>query len=176
MNFDEMLNWAGKSPVNQLIVAAAAIVLIVLIVLVVRRLTKKPAKKVEGSSARLQAAKNDLREIFEGYRESHPAFHSVMTQLQAHRRLDDFMTNTEFAGAVAKLRLWQAVRGGVMPGKQAGRPSLSIQAAGSSNPNPEVRAAMITVLRILYASPEVSQGLPSKTEQELDELLESLTG
>lgn len=174
MKLNQVLEWIGKSPTNQLIVGAAAIVILVLILLLLRRRGGKP--KVTGqAAARIQATRNDLKDVFEGYRESHPAFHSVMTQIQAQRRLDEFMSNNEFAGAIAKLRLWQAVRVGPKPAKQSGVTPLRIQ-PGAKTANPEVRAAMITVLRILYTSPEISKGLEPKTEAELDKLLESLTG
>lgn len=175
MKFNQLLEWIGKSPINQLIVGGAAILLLLLIVFLIRRRSRKPKATVQAASARIQATKNDLRDVFEGYRESHPAFHRVMTQIQADRRLDEFMSNNEFAGAIAKLRLWQAVRVGVKPAAKQGATPLTIQPA-SKNANPEVRAAMITVLRVIYSSPQVSQGLAPATEQELDKLLESLTG
>jgi len=173
MKLNQVLDWISRSPTNQLIVAGAAIVLLLLIWILLRRRGKK--QTVSGqAAARIQATKNDLKDVFEGYRESHPAFHRVMSQIQGTRRLDEFMSNNEFAGAIAKLRLWQAVRVGVKPGKQTGSSSLTIQAA-PKKANPEVRAAMVTVLRILYASPEISKGLSPATEAELDKLLESLT-
>jgi len=174
MKLDQMLEWIGESPMNQLIVGGAAIVLLLLILFLFRRRGHKSQGGLQ-ATARLQANKSDLKDVFEGYRETHPAFHSVMSQLQANRRLDEFMSNNEFAGAIAKLRLWQAVRVGVKPGKPGGASPLSIQ-AGAKKENPEVRAAMITILRILYTSPEISRGLAPKTEAELDRLLESLTG
>ncbi len=174
MKLNQVLEWIGKSPMNQLIVAGAVIVLLLLIFFLFRRRSSKP-KTAGQAAARIQATKNDLKDVFEGYRESHPDFHRVMSQIQADRRLDEFMSNNEFAGAIAKLRLWQAVRVGVRPAKQAGAAPLTIQ-PGSKKVNPEVRAAMITVLRVLYASPQVSQGLAPATEKELDKLLESLTG
>ncbi len=173
MKLNQVLEWIGKSPMNQLIVGGAAVVLLLLILFLFRRGGKK-TKVTNQAAARIQATKNDLKDVFEAYRESHPAFHSVMTQIQANRRLEDFMSNNEFAGAVAKLRLWQAVRIGVKPAKPTGVSPLTIQPT-SKKANPEIRAAMLTTLRILYASPEVSQGLAPSTEAELDKLLESLT-
>ncbi len=175
MKLNQMLEWIGKSPMNQLIVGGAAIVVLLLIMFLFRRRSSKANKVAGQAAARIQATKNDLKDVFEGYRESHPAFHSVMSQIQANRRLDEFMSNNEFAGAIAKLRLWQAVRVGVRPARPAGVSPLTIQ-PGAKKANPEVRAAMITVLRILYTSPEISQGLAPGTEAELDKLLESLTG
>jgi len=175
MKLNQVLEWIGKSPMNQLIVGAAAIVLLLLIFLLFRRRSSKP-KPPGQAAARIQSTKNELKDVFEGYRDSHPAFYSVMSQIQANRRLEDFMSNNEFAGAIAKLRLWQAVRVGVKPAKQSGVSPLTIQAAGSNKPNPEVRAAMLTVIRVIYASPEISQKLGPTVEKELDKLLESLTG
>ncbi len=174
MKLNQVLEWIGKSPMNQLIVGGAAIVLLLLIVFLFRRRSGKPKVGAQ-AAARMPATKNDLKDVFEGYRESHPAFYTVMSQIQANRPLDQFMSNNEFAGAIAKLRLWQAVRVGVRPAKQGGVSPLTIQ-AGPKKANPEVRAAMITVLRVVYASPDVSQGLPPTTVAALDKLLESLTG
>ena len=174
MKFNQVLEWIGKSPTNQLIVGGTAIVLLLIIWFLFRRRSKE-AKVTGQAAARIQATKSDLKDVFEAYRESHPDFHRVMAQIQANRRLEDFMSNNEFAGAIAKLRLWQAVRVGVKPTKSSGASPLTIQSP-SKKANPEVRAAMLTILRILYTSPEVSQGLPPSTEAELDKLLDSLTG
>ncbi len=173
MKLNQVLEWIGKSPMNQLIVGGAAIVLLLLILFLFRRRGKK-VKVTNQAAARIQATKSDLKDVFEAYRLSHPAFYNVITQIQANRRLEDFMSNNEFAGAIAKLRLWQAVRVGVKPNKPTGVSPLTIQPP-SQKANPEVRAAMLTILRILYASPEVSQGLARSTETEMDKLLESLT-
>ncbi|MFB3906494.1 MAG: hypothetical protein ACE15E_23880 [Acidobacteriota bacterium] len=174
MKLNQVVEWIGKSPMNQLIAVAAALVLLLLILFLLRRRSRKAKGGVQ-AAARIQATRNDLKEVFEGYRESHPTFYSVMSQIQANRRLDEFMSNNEFAGAIAKLRLWQAVRVGVKPAKPpAGVSPLTIQAT-PKKANPEVKAAMVTVLRILYSSPEISKDLPSTTEAELDKLLESLT-
>ncbi|HXK58450.1 MAG TPA: hypothetical protein PLP42_01020 [Acidobacteriota bacterium] len=172
---DAVLEWVGRSPVNQMIVGGAAIIVLLLIILLVRRSRKrKPvAGKVEAAD-RLRAARSDPKEVFEGYRESHPAFYKVISQIQAEQSLDNLMSNTEFAGAVAKLKLWQTVRGG-KTGKPSNKGPLSIQ-AGRADSNAEVRGAMITILRIIYSSPEISGKLSPKTESELDALLESLTG
>jgi hypothetical protein len=172
MKLNQVLEWIGKSP-NYLIVAGIAVVLLFLIVWVFRRRSSK--RKVAAQAAARSSARGDLKDVFEAYRDSHPAFYRVMTQIQATRRLDEFMSNNEFAGAIAKLRLWQAVRAGTKPIKPGAVSPLTIQ-AGSKNANPEVRAAMITVIRILYASPDVTKGLGPSAEAELDKLLESLTG
>jgi hypothetical protein len=175
MKLNQVLEWIGKSPVNQLIVVGAAIVLLLLIVWLFRRRSSR-RKAAAQAAARVQSTtRNELKDVFEAYRESHPAFYRIMSQIQANRRLEDFMSNNEFAGAIAKLRLWQAVRTGVKPVKQGSISPLTIQAE-SKKANPEVRAAMITVIRILYASPEITKGMGPATEAELDKLLESLTG
>ena len=174
MKLNQVVEWIGKSPMNQLIVVGAAIVVLLLILFLLRRRGKKADVGAQ-AAARIQATKSDVKDVFESYRESHPAFYSVISQIQAHRRLEDFMSNNEFAGAIAKLRLWQAVRVGVKPARPSGPSPLTIQSA-SKKANPEVRAAMLTILRVLYASPEVSKVLDPSTEAELDKLLESLTG
>jgi hypothetical protein len=174
MKLNQVLEWIGKSPVNQVIVGGTAIILLLVILVLVRRRGSRKVKVGSQAAARIQASKNDLRDVFEAYRETQPAFHSVMTQIQTSRPLDDFMANNEFAGAIAKLRLWQAVRVGARPARPTGVSPLTIQPT-SPKGNPEVRAAMLTILRILYASPEIGERLAPATEAEMDKLLDSLT-
>jgi LPXTG-motif cell wall-anchored protein len=173
----EVLNWLNSSQTNQIIAVGAAVILLALAIwMIVRRRKKAPAKLVKTTSV-AQSAHTGLQEVFDAYRLSHPSFYNIIAAVQESRHLDEFMSSTEFAGAIAKLRIWQAARRASRSDKEAKQGILRIDATTRADQsNHEVRAAMITILRILYSSPDVSKSLASRAESEMDRLLESLTG
>ena len=173
----EVVDWLAASQTRQIIVVAVAAVLILACVwILIRRRNKASAKPMKAPMA-MPTPASGLQEVFEAYRESHPAFYNIMTAVQENRRLDEFMANHEFAGAVAKLRIWQAARRASRSDKDAKQAILRIdQANRADQSNHEVRAAMVTILRVLYSSPDVSESIVSRAEVEMDRLLESLTG
>ena len=173
---NEVIDWLSSSLTNQIVVAAVAVLLLVCVWILVRRRKKVSAKPLKAPVA-MPTPASGLQEVFESYRESHPSFYNIMAAVQENRRLDELMSNNEFAGAVAKLRIWQAARRASRADKDAKQAILRIdQANRADQSNHEVRAAMITILRILYSSPDISGSIVSRAEAEMDRLLESLTG
>jgi hypothetical protein len=175
LNSQDIRQWL-QNPSNQMIVAAAAILLLVAIWLLVRRRRRGAAERTRRLKSVDQPLKRaDLKDVLESYRLSHPAFYDLVNKVQQHHSLNDLSENNEFAGATAKLRLIQAVRRG--SGSSSAKAGvLRLDAERGKDSSREVRAAMVTILRILYASPEIRATLESTGEGELDRLVESLTG
>jgi chromosome segregation and condensation protein ScpB len=170
-----ILQWV-RDPGNQMIVAAvAAVLLLVVLWLVLSRRRQHAERTRADERAEWQPKRSELEDILESYRLSHPAFYGLLKTVQEKHSLDELSEkNKEFAGAVAKLRLIHAARRASRSSK-ASSALLRLDAERGTNSSREVRAAMITIIRILYASPETRSTLESTGEIELDRVVESLT-
>ena len=174
VKFGDVLEWLRSSPINQAIVVGAVVLLLVVVILLIRsrksRVSRKPV--TQGGLGRLLDSRT--QEVLELYRESHPAFYRIVDEYRQHQVLDQLLTDPDFAAAFDRLKMLKSKAERQSRDKRVS--ALLITAAGDrENVNKETRAAMLTILRVLYLNRDATTGLTPQADADLDRLLESLT-
>jgi hypothetical protein len=175
---DVVWTWLGQSLLNQLLAGGALVVLLAaVLILLLRRRARgdrtPPAERRELAEADPRV--KDLTATLEGYRHSHPVFYRVMQTLRESQGLDRLVMEAEVADATACLRRHRATVAPEPRGKASGRALLHLSAPGDRQAQREIRSAMLTILRVVYASDNYRAALAASSDSEVDRLLDSLT-
>jgi len=175
LKFGDVLDWLRSSPMNQAIVGVGVILLLLVVILLVRRRrsrARKAAAAVVGGP--IGRVGGPTEQVLELYRESHPAFYRIVDEYRRQQGLDQFLNEPDFASAFQRLKSLKSKTDRQKRDKRVS--ALQISAAGErENVNKETRAAMLTILRVLYLNRSPETTLTPQADAELDRLLESLT-
>jgi hypothetical protein len=168
----DVLEWLRSSPINQAIVVGGVVLLLVVVILLIRsrkaRARKRPVVEALG---RLDGR---TQEVLELYRVSHPAFYRIVDEYRQQQVLDHLLTDPDFAAAFEKLKTLKSKAERQSRDKRVS--ALQITAAGDrESVSRETRAAMLTILRVLYLNRDFTTELTPQADADLDRLLESLT-
>lgn len=124
------------------------------------------------------SAANQLRGIVSSYPGMDPSLVRIVKSLLETGLVDELARQEDVQKALQRLNS----RFGA-PRKKSPRPMpgsvLSVPAApaeGDPSDDAAVDPALVTILRAAYFNPNVSKQLPAETVEELDQLLDSLTG
>jgi len=173
VKLEDVLEWLRSSPINQAIVIGGVVLLLLVVILLIRsRRSRHKGPVARGALGRLDGR---TQEVLELYRESHPAFYRIVEEYRQHQVLDQLLlTDPDFAAAFEKLKKLKSKAERQTRDKRVS--ALQISAAGDrESVNKETRAAMLTILRVLYLNRDAGTAVTPQADADLDRLLESLT-
>lgn len=148
-----------------------AVVLLAVVLLVVVLWRRRTGRKRES------AEPLDLQLTFGAYRESHPSFFRVMLSFQEKHQLQELLAKGEVRAAVKLLESQRKTRK-AKPGRGSRKASVLTlsQPPAATDETRRIQAAMLTILRAIYQEESFRKDLSDGADEELDHLLESLTG
>jgi len=124
---------------------------------------------------RASAGANQLRSIVSSYPGLDPGLVRIMKSLLETGLVDELTRQKDVQKALQSLN----TRFGKLRKKNRQRipgSVLAVPIEGAPSDDRNVDPALVTILRAAYSNPKVSDQLSAETVQELDQLLDSLTG
>lgn len=125
----------------------------------------------------LEASRVDLDELLTAYEGDNPAFVKIMQIYRSKESLGELLENPEVEAALRELASRKAKSA---EQQKRTRKDLGSSLLELSRPQQQrdlrSQAVMLTILRSIYSDHQLRRALPAAAEEELDALLESLTG